>query len=76
MEAKLLKEEKEEELGGDAGTQRLFRTIYAGARACPLALPTLLSVHRHGPCFSLSDEVWKDARQVRAAAEALALSSA
>ena len=38
MEAKMTKEEEEEELDGDAGAQRLFRTIYAGACAWPCIL--------------------------------------
>lgn len=33
IEAEVTKEEKEEELDGDAGVQKLFRSIYAGARA-------------------------------------------
>lgn len=50
MQAEVMKEEKEEELDGDAGTQRLFRTIYAGARACPSG-STPLQVPDHRTCF-------------------------
>lgn len=32
IEAEVTKEEKEEDLEGDEGAQKLFRTIYAGAR--------------------------------------------
>ena len=37
IEADLKKEEDAEQLEGDDGTQKLFRTIYAGATSCALA---------------------------------------